>query len=149
MAETRQSFATEIEAPPEACYAAIVDFPSYPSWSSVITSAEVVDRHPGGLARRVAFELDMTIRTVRYTLEYAHEPPRRMTWKLVEGDVAGVEGAYTFEPAGAGRTRTTCEQAVSLGFWIPGPIRRIAEQKALRDSVLEFKEWVEGEGRKK
>lgn len=143
MGETRQRFTTEIEAPPEECFDAIADFARYPDWSSVITHTRVLETHPDGLARRVEFELDMTIRTVRYVLDYEWERPHRLTWKLVEGDVDDVEGAYEFEPLGKDHTRTTCEQAVSLGFWLPGPIRRVAEQKALRDSVLEFKAEVE------
>ncbi|MGH7823374.1 MAG: SRPBCC family protein [Candidatus Binatia bacterium] len=142
MAGARQSFTAEIDAPPEKCFEVIVDFARYPEWSSVITRTSVLDTHADGLARRVEFELDMTIRTIRYVLDYSYEPPHRLRWKLVEGDVADVEGAYTFEAVGT-KTRTTCEQAVSLGFWLPGPIRRIAEQKALRDSVLEFKREVE------
>jgi ribosome-associated toxin RatA of RatAB toxin-antitoxin module len=141
--ETRQSFSTEIDATPGECFAAIVDFPEYPNWSSVITTTHVLDTDADGLPRTVEFELDMKIKTIRYVLEYAYERPGRVTWKLVEGDVADVEGAYTFEPAGRKRTKATCEQAVSLGFWLPGPIRRIAEQKALRDAVLEFKAEVE------
>jgi hypothetical protein len=108
----------------------------------VISRTEVLDWSPDGLPRRVEFELDMTIRTIRYVLEYTYERPNRLYWKLVEGDVADVEGRYLFEPHDR-KTRTTCEQAISLGFWIPGPIRRIAEQKALRDSVLQFKKEVE------
>ena len=142
MAETRQSFTTEIDASPEECFAAILDFAAYPSWSSVITQTSVRETDADGVPRIVEFELDMTIKTIRYVLEYTASPPQRLDWTLVEGDVAGVEGSYLFEPAGK-KTRTTCEQAVDLGFWLPGPIRRIAEQKALKDSVLEFKAEVE------
>jgi hypothetical protein len=144
MSETRQSFSAEIDATPETCFEKILDFPDYPNWSSVITRCEVLDHHSDGTPRRVEFELDMMVRKVRYVLDYDHERPTRLTWKYVEGDIADVEGAYTFEPVGKKKTKATCEQAVSLGFWLPGPIRRIAEQKALRDSVLEFKAAVEG-----
>ena len=142
MAETRQSFTTEIDASPEECFATILDFAAYPSWSSVIVEASVREFDAEGTPRIVEFALDMTIKTIRYVLEYTATPPHQLDWRLVEGDVAGVEGSYRFEAAG-GKTRTTCEQAVDLGFWVPGPIRRIAEQKALKDSVLEFKAEVE------
>ena len=142
MAETRQSFTTDIEASPEECFETILDFAAYPNWSSVITAASVREVDDDGAPRIVEFELDMTIKTIRYVLEYTASPPERLDWKLVEGDVAGVEGSYLFEAADE-KTRTTCEQAVDLGFWVPGPIRRIAEQKALKDSVLEFKAEVE------
>jgi ribosome-associated toxin RatA of RatAB toxin-antitoxin module len=143
MAEHRQSFSAVIDATPEECFEAIVDFPRYPSWSSVISSTTVRESHPDGLARIVEFELDMTIRTVRYVLDYRYERPHRLDWEYVEGDIEDVTGTYTFQVEGEGRTVATCEQAVSLGFWIPGPIRRVAEQKALKDSVLEFKAEVE------
>ena len=142
MAETRQSFTTEIDALPEECFDTILDFAAYPSWSSVITATSVRETDANGIPRIVEFELDMTIKTIRYVLEYTASPPDRLDWKLLEGDVTGVEGSYRFELVGT-KTRTTCEQAVDLGFWIPGPIRRIAEQKALKDSVLEFKAEVE------
>jgi ribosome-associated toxin RatA of RatAB toxin-antitoxin module len=142
MHEARQRFTADTKALPEKCFDVIVDFPNYPNWSSVISSAEVIDRHPDGLARRVRFELDMKFRTVHYTLDYTYQPPGRLDWKLVEGDVEDVEGTYTFERVDT-ETRVTCEQAVSLGFWIPGPIRRIAEHKALKDSVTEFIAEVE------
>ena len=143
MADAKQSQSIEIEATPEQCFETIVDFADYPNWSSVIVATSVADAYPDGLPRRVRFELDMKVRTVRYTLDYAYERPRLVEWKLAEGDVESVEGSYRFEPAGKGRTRATCEQAVSVGFWIPGPIRRIAEKKALEDSVREFKAAVE------
>jgi ribosome-associated toxin RatA of RatAB toxin-antitoxin module len=142
MAETRQRFTAEIDASPEACFATVLDFPAYPAWSSVISSCSVRELAADGTPRVVEFELDMTIKTVRYVLEYRPEPPTTLEWTLVEGDVASVEGRYTFERKGR-KTVATCEQAVDLGFWVPGPIRRVAEQKALKDSVLEFKAEVE------
>jgi hypothetical protein len=103
------------------------------AWSSAI---------PTGSHGKVAFALDMMIRTVRYTLEYTYDPPRGARWRLVEGDIKSVEGSYRFDPAGDG-TEATCSQSVDIGFWIPGPIRRMAEAKALRDSVEEFRKAVE------
>src|SRR5262249_16174868 len=77
-----------------------------------------------------------------YTLEYAWTKPQGGTWRLVEGDLKSVEGSYQFAAAGA-KTTATCSQAVDVGFWIPGPIRRTFERKALQDSVEEFRKAVE------
>jgi uncharacterized membrane protein len=143
MPDVQQSFTTPIDAPLATCYAAIGDFDAYPEWSSPITSITVLDRHPDGQARRVEFEVDMTLRTVRYVLEYTWHPPNRLTWKMAEGDLADIEGTYTFEADGATRTIATCTQAISLGFWVPSVILRPIEQTALRQSVLEFKAEAE------
>lgn len=147
MAEVQQSFSTSIEAPVALCYEAIADFESYPSWSAPVTKTVVLERYPDGAPRRVEFHLDMKLKTVRYVLEYVWEPPCRLTWKLVEGDLADVEGSYVFAPAGDDRTQATCSQAVSLGFWVPGVIRRPLEQNAVRQSVLEFKAEAERRAR--
>ena len=142
VSEYSASYTATVAGSVEDCFAVLVDFPAYPEWSSPITECRVLERYPDGLARRVAFALDMMIRTVRYTLEYTYDPPRGARWRLVEGDIKSVEGSYRFEPAGD-RTKATCTQAIDIGFWVPGPIRRPIEQKALRDSVEEFKKAVE------
>jgi len=121
----------------DACFDVLTDFEAYPRWSSPIRAARVLERYPDGLARRVAFELDMTLRTIRYTLEYTWSPPRGGRWSMTEGDVASVEGSYEFEPTSAG-TIVTCRQAIDIGFWIPGFLRTALEQRALRDSVEEL-----------
>jgi uncharacterized membrane protein len=102
----------------------------------------VLDRYPDGTAKRVEFILDMTIKTIRYVLEYTYERPNGASWHLVEGDVKDVAGSYRFDETPTG-VKATCTQAVELGFWVPGFIRSLAEAKALRDSVEEFRRAVE------
>jgi hypothetical protein len=146
MGDFDASHAVPVAGSIEDCFAVLVDFADYPNWSKPVMTCEVLDRHPDGLPRRVAFEVDM-VKTVRYTLEYTWDRPRGARWKLVEGDLKSVEGSYVFEPAGAGRTKATCSQSVDVGFWVPGLIRRTLEQKALRDSVEEFRQAVESRSR--
>jgi hypothetical protein len=143
MAEHQQSFTTSIEAPPALCYDAIGDFETYPTWSSPVSKVAVLDRHSDGKARRVEFEVDMKLRTVRYVLEYTWHPPNRLTWKMVEGDLGDIEGSYVFEADGPKRTTATCSQAISLGFWVPSIVLKPIEQTALKQSVLEFKAEAE------
>ena len=143
MADVQQSFATPIDAPLALCYTAIGDFEAYPTWSSPITSITVLDRHPDGQARHVEFVVDMKLRLVRYVLAYTWHPPNRLTWQMVEGDLADIEGSYVFAAEGPDRTTATCSQAISLGFWVPSLILRPLEQTALRQSVLEFKTEAE------
>jgi hypothetical protein len=137
-----QSYSTEVSGSVDECFAVLTDFAAYPDWSSPITECRVLDRHPDGLPRRVAFALDMTLKTIRYVLEYEYEPPHGARWWLVEGDLKDVEGSYRFEKHGEGTT-ATCSQAIDLGFWVPGLLRRTFERKALQDSVEEFRKAVE------
>lgn len=143
VADVQQSFTTPIEAPLAVCYQAIADFDAYSRWSSPITQVRVIDRHPDGHARQVEFFVDMKLKTLRYVLEYRWESPDRLTWTMAEGDLEGIEGSYVFERLDDRRTQATCSQAVSLGFWVPGLLRRRLEQTALKQSVLEFKAEAE------
>jgi uncharacterized membrane protein len=142
VSEYRQTYSTTVAAPVTECFAVLTAFEDYPRWSSPITSCRVLEREPGGLPKRVEFMLDMTVKTIRYVLDYTFEPPRGATWKLVEGDVKDVEGSYRFDESPAG-TVATCTQGIDLGFWLPGFIRSSFEKKALRDSVEEFRRAVE------
>ncbi len=138
-----QEFSTEVAASVRDCFAAITDFDTYPRWSSSVQQIRVLDRYPDGLARRVEFRISITIKTLRYVLEYQYEPPTGLTWRAVEGDIDAIEGAYEFEKLSARQTRATCRQAVSIGFWVPGPIRALLERSAVQQSVEEFKVEVE------
>jgi len=138
-----QEFSTEVAASVAQCFATIVQFEHYPKWFSGIETARVLDRYPDGLGKRVEYCIDIKLKTLRYVLEYAYEKPTRLTWRAVDGDVESIEGAYRFEKLGPHRTRATCRQAVSFGFWIPGPLRSAMERHALKQSVLEFKDAAE------
>lgn len=142
MVSYRQSYATTVAGSPADCFAVLVDFERYPQWSSPVTSCHVVSRDDAGRPARVAFELDMTLKTVRYVLEYVYDPPHGADWHLVEGDLAGIEGSYRFEATPRG-CQATCTQAIELGFWVPGFLKGPLEQRALADSVEEFRRAVE------
>jgi hypothetical protein len=139
----RQSYATEVDAEAAECFAVITDFSAYPSWSGAVRRTHVHERYPNGLPKRVEMELDIKIRRIRYILEYDYTPPTHLTWRLVEGDLRAVEGSYDFAEVTPGRTSVTCTQGVDVGFWIPGFLRSIFEQQALRESVEEFKQAVQ------
>lgn len=143
MADADQSYSLEIDATPEDCMAVLLDFPAYPQWSGPLTFAKVLEQDAAGRGRIVEFKLDMKLREIRYVLEYEYDGSRQARWHSVDGDVSSVTGSYEFQALGPGRTKATCKQSIDLGFWVPGPLRRLAERQALRDSVSEFKAEVE------
>jgi ribosome-associated toxin RatA of RatAB toxin-antitoxin module len=146
--EGAQEFSTEVAASVRDCFATITDFDSYPAWSSAVQQIAVLERRHDGLARLVEFHVDMTIKTVRYVLEYDYDGPEALRWQSVDGDLESIEGAYTFEKLKAKQTMATCQQVVAIGFWVPGPILHMIERTALQQSVLEFKREAEARTRK-
>jgi ribosome-associated toxin RatA of RatAB toxin-antitoxin module len=141
--DAAQEVSVEIAASPAACFDAILEFERYPEWSSAIQSARILERDADGIGRIVEFQIDMKIRSVRYVLEYTYKRPTELSWRSVEGDVESIEGRYRFRKLGAALTEATCRQEIQLGFWVPGPLRKLAERTALKQSVTEFKDDVE------
>jgi ribosome-associated toxin RatA of RatAB toxin-antitoxin module len=143
----RQSHTELVHAPLETCFDTIIDFARYPEWFNGISTA-VVEQSDATQGRwRVKYQLNMLIKTISYTLEYVGRRPSELDWKLAAGDVRAVEGSYRFRSIDAEHTEATCTQAVDVGFWIPGPIRKTFERTALIDSVREFKKAAEQRAR--
>lgn len=141
--EAAQEVTVEIDAPQLACFDAILDFERYPEWSSAVTSARILERNAGGVGRVVEFFIDAKVKSIRYVLEYTAKKPSQLTWKAVDGDIESIVGAYRFRKLGPQRTEASCRQEITLGFWLPGPLRRLAERTALAQSVNEFKAFAE------
>jgi len=138
-----QEFTTEVNAPVDLCFSTITSFESYPEWFSSIEHSRVIDRYRDGLGKVVEYRIDMKLKSIRYVLEYEYEKPTQLVWHSVDGDIEAIEGRYLFERVSAKISRASCRQAVSMGFWVPGPIRKIMERQALQQSVLEFKAAAE------
>lgn len=141
--DAAQEVSLEIEASQAQCFAAILEFERYPEWSSAVESARIVERDKAGVGRIVEFHIDMKIRRVRYVLEYKYKEPSELTWRSIDGDVESIEGRYQFRKLGPKRTEAICRQEIQLGFWVPGPLRKLAERTALKQSVSEFKADLE------
>ena len=127
-------------ATPAACLAALLDFDSYPDWQSAVKDAEVLEP---GADPVVEFHIDAKVKTVRYVLRYHPEPPSRLWWEYVEGDLRSVSGEYALEDLGDGSTRATYRLEIDPGRFVPGPIRKALTDGVMRGSVRELKARVE------
>ena len=141
--DAAQEVSVEIAATPAQCFEVLLDFEHYPQWSTAVSQARVLERDAHGVGRIVEFHIDAKLKTIRYVLEYTAKKPTLLTWKSVDGDVESIEGIYRFRKLGPNRTEATCRQEIRLGFWLPGPLRKLAERTALKQSVDEFKAEVE------
>ena len=141
--DAAQEVTVEIAAPQAECFTAILDFERYPDWSAAVAKTRILERDAAGIGRLVEFQIDAKVKTIRYVLEYKHKKPSQLTWQSIEGDVESIEGVYRFRKLGPSKTEATCRQEIKLGFWLPGPLRRLAERTALAQSVNEFRDYVE------
>jgi len=138
-----QSHTEIIKASIDICFDTIVDFARYPEWFNGVTTAEIEEAEAVAGTWRVAYTLNMIIKTISYTLAYHSERPTLLTWRSVAGDIAAIEGIYQLVKLEDGITEATCTQSIDVGFWIPGPLKRTFEHSALAESVREFKAAAE------
>lgn len=141
------SATTVVEAPIETVYAVAADVESSPRWQPEIKRAEVLERQ-GDEQVVVATETDAKVRTIKSTLRFSYDPPRRITWRQESGDLKSVEGSWTFEEAGDGRTRATYEMTVDLGrmlgMVIRGPLVGVLRGQLVESMPDKLKQDVEG-----
>jgi ribosome-associated toxin RatA of RatAB toxin-antitoxin module len=137
----------EVAAAPEDCYALVVQLDRYPEWQSQVRSAEVLERDGEGRPVVVETVSDARVRELTYRLRYTHEPPRRMSWEYVEGDVKDLNGEYRFEALDGGRTRVTFRLEVDpgrrLGLLLRGPLADKVRDYVMGSTLDELKAELE------
>ena len=132
-----------IESEPRACFDALTDYDTFADWQSAVEACEVLTRDQQGRGREVAFEIDARVRTVGYTLRYSYEPPHRIAWEFVDGDVKDVDGEYILEDNGDGTTLATYSLGLDPGVWLPGPLARVLGEQVMKGQMEELKARVE------
>ncbi len=134
----------EIDAPIDTCFAAIIDYETFPSWQGAVVDTEVLDWDKEGRGKRVRLFIDAKVRKVDYTLDYSYDAPQRIEWDFVEGNgINGADGHYVFEDLGDERTRATYKLGLEVGIPLPGPVARRAHKTTLKGSVEDLKREAE------
>jgi len=143
MAEQTSSSIT-IDAPPADVMAVIADFESYPVWAKGVQTAEVTKGAANGRAQEVFFSLDVSPIKDEYTLAYAWDADREVTWSLVEGKMLKMlDGAYTLVDNGDGTTDVTYRLALDVSIPLIGMLKRKGEKILIDTALKGLKKRVE------
>ncbi|HZO96283.1 MAG TPA: SRPBCC family protein [Gaiellaceae bacterium] len=134
MAAIRES--VEIGRRPEDVFAYLDQLERHGEWQGSIVSITRETEPPTGVGSRAREKRKVPggVREVTYELT-AHEPPRRVSFRGVDGPVRPV-GTVTVEPAGEGRSRLTLEldfEGHGLGKLLLPLVRRDARRHVPED----------------
>lgn len=125
----------EIDAPVERCFEIAADIEHAPDWQEALKDVEVLSTDAEGRAEVVNTKSDAKVKTVSTRLRFAYHPNDRIAWTQEKGDVKSLEGWWTLEDIGEGRTRASYGLAVDpgrmLGMLLKGPA-----ESAVRDFLL-------------
>ncbi len=136
-----------VQASPERCFAAAVDFDRYTTWATDVKELEVLGRDEQGRGTRVRFAIAALGQSIGYVLDYDYEDaPAGFSWKLVEGSVVRVlDGSYRFDAANGG-TEVGYRLTVDLTIPMPGFMKRRAAGMIVQNALKQFKGFVEAGG---
>lgn len=133
----------EIDAPPEQCFAVAADIGSYPEWATGIRSTEILETDEHARVRKAHFLVDGMVKEIAYTLVYSYDEPHLITWKAEPGDdIRDMEGSYTFEDIGEGKTKVVYALRAEPAFTIPGFLRRQVEKQIVGTALRGLRQRV-------
>jgi uncharacterized protein YndB with AHSA1/START domain len=147
MAYMGGSASAEIDAPVEEVWAVVEDVLTAPDWQGGLVAMSALERDADGRPTLVETENDIKVRHVKTRVRFRYEPPTRLSWTQEKGDLKSVEGYWTLEDLGEGRTRATytldSDPGRVLGILIRGPIEAAIRAMLVNARPGELKGRVE------
>jgi len=142
----QDAYTEVISAPQDKIVAALTDFEHYTEWQSGMLECTVKERDEEGRGTLVELYVDAKIKKIRYTTKYWYDLDNgRLGFDLVEGDLKECTGAYTFEPVDDGaKTKVSIDITTEVGFFVPGPMKKLIRDQSLKNSMRDLKKRVGG-----
>jgi uncharacterized membrane protein len=137
----------EIDAPIERCFEIAADIENAPEWQGSLRDVEVLERDAEGRPALVDTESDAKVKNVKSRLRFTYEEPTGIRWVQEKGDAKSVEGSWTLEDLGGGRTRATyaldSDPGRMLGLLLRGPVEGRVRNFLLGGAAEGLKEHAE------
>jgi hypothetical protein len=126
MGNIRGEKTVEIDAPVERCYEIAADIEHAADWQGSLKDVEVLSRDAQGRPELVETVSDAKVKDVRTRLRFSYDPPGAVRWTQEKGDVKSLDGWWTLEDLGDGRTRASygldADPGRILGMLLRGPV---------------------------
>ena len=142
------SSTAEINAPIDQVWALVEDVEKAPEWQGGLKALRAREHDDQGRATLCESESDAKVRTVKSTVRFSYEAPKRLSWRQERGELKSVEGSWRLDHLGEGRTRASYELDVDLGrmlgMVIRGPLVDLLRRMLVGARAGELKRAVEG-----
>jgi carbon monoxide dehydrogenase subunit G len=147
MANLTGSSTAEIDAPIERVWELVADVESAPSWQGGLKAVHALERDGEGRATLCESETDGKVRTIKTTVRFSYDPPTRLSWAQVKGELKSLDGNWSLDDLGGGRTRATYSLDVDLGrmlgMMIRGPLVDMLRGMLVNARAGELKRQIE------
>ena len=143
MADDSTGLTEVVNAPVDKIVDALTSFETFPEWQGAVMECEVLERDDEGRGSLVRMKVDAKVRKVEYVVRYSYDLPDSLGWEQVSGDLKENTGKYTFAPRDDGSTDVTVDIVAEVGFFVPGPMKKLIREQSLKNSIRELKKRVE------
>jgi uncharacterized membrane protein len=140
----------EIDAPVERCFEIAADIANAPAWQGSLKEVDVIERDGDRRPELVETVSDAKVKSVRSVLRFSYHEPTSIRWVQEEGDTKALDGSWTFEDLGDGRTRATyalsSDPGRVLGMLLRGPAESMVRDFLLGGAAEGLKREAESRG---
>lgn len=143
MPRYRECRTAEIDASPQQCFDALIDFERLPEWQGAVRDARVLECDEAGRGSIVEYEVDARVKTVRYRLRQLYDEPHRLASEYLGGDFRDFSGEWRFQPTRRGGTHAVLDLRIDPGRFVPAPIRSAIADAVIRRALRDLKRHVE------
>ena len=147
MAKLTGSSSAEIDAALADVWALVEDVEKAPDWQGGLKGLEALERDDQGRVTLCESETDAKIRAVKSIVRFDYQPPTRLRWEQVKGELKSVDGTWELEEMSDGRTRATYWLEVDLGrmlgMLIRGPLVDVLRGMLVNARAGELKKAIE------
>ncbi len=130
MARMGVTASTDIDAPIARVWAVVGDVLITPQWQAGVVAVTSLERDDERRPMLVEIESDLRVRRMKTLVRYSYEPPVRLTWAQVKGELRSIEGRWLLEDLGGDRTLATFtlegDPGGMLGRLARGPVEAAA-----------------------
>lgn len=134
-----------IAAPADKIIEALTGFEAFTEWQSAVKECEVLERDSEGRGTLVRMKVDAKVRKLDYVVRYRYDDlPAGLSWEMVSGDMKENTGVYSFAERADGGTDVTVDLVAEVGFFVPGPMKKLIKDQSLKNSIRELRKRVGG-----
>ncbi len=134
----------EVDVTPEQFYEVITDFASYPEYMDKLgmKSCRVISKSETGA--EVQSKVKTMGLTEQYTLRYALDKPKKVSWTLLRGKLMKQNtGSWELQALDGGRTRAKYSIEASFGWMVPKSLVAKGIETQLPKMLAAFKNRAE------
>lgn len=139
----------EIDAPIDEVWATLTKIETIPEWQDGIVGAEPLERDGDGEVALAKITADVKVKELSVVTRFSRQAPTKLSWKVEKGDVKKLDGSWTLEDLGGGRTKATYEIEVDpgrmLAMLIRGPVEEKIRQRLVSARPAELAERVKAD----